>query len=84
MILIRHIPEYTIQAHPTVTRAMADKFYKYVDAWCKTNVTEAHFKRSYDWFMGREKDALPNITTQVQHSDTSKTPYRVFNKYRCK
>lgn len=90
------------QAHPFVTRAMATKFYKYVDDWCKASVTEAHFKQCYDWFMGRDIDSTSSssssaksnpassnnghtvVTTQVQHTDISKTPYRIFNKYKCK
>lgn len=74
----------SIQAHPSVTRAMAAKFYKYVDNWCKDHVNEADFQRCYDWFMGRDKDAKVNTTTQIQHTDTNRTPYRAYNKYKCK
>lgn len=61
---------------------MSTKFHKFVTKWCKENVTEALDRQCTEWFMGRHPDLVPNTTLKIKENDITKTPYRLYNRYK--
>lgn len=70
------------QSHPTVTTRLNNKFRSWHGVWAKEHVSDAQHKTNSDWLLGRGEGVVPNRTRVLTNNDVSKTPYRIYNRYR--
>jgi len=71
------------QTHPEVCGRKYKKFCQWHSAWSEDNVTESAQQNHANWMMGRcEGLAAPNNTQAVIISNSTKTPYRTFTKFK--
>ena len=61
---------------------LSNKFRSWHNKWARENVNDQQQKASSDWLMGRGEGVVPNRTKVLTNNDTSKAPYRTFNRYR--
>lgn len=50
--------------------------------WTQKNVTETDNKLCNDWLIGKHENHLKNITRVITISDTDKTPYTKYRRYK--
>lgn len=79
----------SLQSHCRVTQAKYAHFQTYVNKWLQQHVSEQQQQNCVDWLLGKTADQInasgwgsASKTKTVQQKDTSKTPYRIYNRYR--
>ncbi|XP_055540003.1 paired amphipathic helix protein Sin3a isoform X2 [Wyeomyia smithii] len=70
------------QTHPTVTKAMHQRFDTFVQRWLDRNVSEAQRNQCNEWLLGSLFDLVKNVTVVQQNNDISRTPYMPYNRYK--
>ncbi|XP_043644839.1 uncharacterized protein LOC122614338 isoform X2 [Drosophila teissieri] len=75
--------------HCRVTQAKYAHFQTYVNKWLQQHVSEQLQQNCVDWLLGKTADQInasgwgsASKTKTVLQKDTSKTPYRIYNRYR--
>ncbi|XP_017053877.1 uncharacterized protein LOC108096633 isoform X2 [Drosophila ficusphila] len=77
------------KSHCRVTRAKYARFQNYVNKWLQQQVSEQLQQNCIDWLLGKTPDQInasgwgsASKTKTIQQKDTSKTPYRIYNRYK--
>uniref|UniRef100_A0A6P4E6W9 Paired amphipathic helix protein Sin3a n=1 Tax=Drosophila rhopaloa TaxID=1041015 RepID=A0A6P4E6W9_DRORH len=77
------------KSHSRVTQAKYAHFQTYVNKWLQQHVSDQLHQNCIDWLLGKTADQInasgwgsASKTKTVQQKDTSKTPYRIYNRYK--
>ncbi|EDV37338.1 uncharacterized protein Dana_GF11469, isoform A [Drosophila ananassae] len=77
------------KSHSRVTQVKYSRFKTFVSKWLQQNVSDQLQQNCNDWLLGRMADQInasgwgaASKTKAVPQKDTSKTPYRVYTRYK--
>ncbi|XP_030557730.1 uncharacterized protein LOC115760509 [Drosophila novamexicana] len=77
------------KSHCRVTQAKYTRFQSYVNRWLQQHVSEQLQQHCSDWLLGKTPEQInasgwgaTSRTKSLQQKDTSKTPYRVYTRYK--
>ncbi|XP_016957323.1 paired amphipathic helix protein Sin3a isoform X1 [Drosophila biarmipes] len=77
------------KSHCRVTQAKYAHFQTYVNKWLQQHVSDQLQQNCIDWLLGKTADQInasgwgsASKTKAIQQKDTSKTPYRIYNRYK--
>jgi len=70
------------QSHPELCKRKFRDFNRWHSQWSAENVLESQQHAHNEWMMGRGEGMVPNKTHRLTFSDTTKTPYRTFTKFK--
>ncbi|SPP74224.1 uncharacterized protein LOC117588541 isoform X1 [Drosophila guanche] len=77
------------KSHCRVTQAKYVRYQAYVNNWLQQHVSEQLQQNCSDWLLGKTADQINASgwgatckTKSLQQKDTSKTPYRVYTRYK--
>ncbi|XP_068143700.1 paired amphipathic helix protein Sin3a isoform X2 [Drosophila tropicalis] len=77
------------KSHCRVTQAKHAQFQIFVNKWLQKYVTDQQHQHCTDWLLGRTPEqvcssgwGITSKTKLLQNKDTSRTPYRVYSKYK--
>ncbi|XP_023036789.1 paired amphipathic helix protein Sin3a isoform X1 [Drosophila willistoni] len=77
------------KSHCRVTQAKHAQFQIFVNKWLQKYVSDQQHKHCTDWLLGRTSEqvcssgwGITSKTKCLQNKDTTRTPYRVYSKYK--
>ncbi|KAH8372004.1 hypothetical protein KR093_009691 [Drosophila rubida] len=77
------------KSHCRVTQAKYTRFQSYVNKWLLQHVSEQSQQHCSDWLLGKTPEqinasgwGITSKTKSLQQKDTTKTPYRIYTRYK--
>ncbi|XP_017959431.1 uncharacterized protein LOC108653455 isoform X2 [Drosophila navojoa] len=77
------------KSHCRVTQAKYSRFQSYVNRWLQQHVSEQLQQHCNDWLLGKTPEQInasgwgaTSKTKSLQQKDTTKTPYRIYTRYK--
>ncbi|XP_062132486.1 uncharacterized protein LOC133843102 isoform X3 [Drosophila sulfurigaster albostrigata] len=77
------------KSHCRVTQLKYKRFQSYVNKWLQQHVSEQSQQHCSDWLLGKTPEQInasgwgaTSKTKSLQQKDTTKTPYRIYTRYK--